>query len=358
MNNPRDPSTGELKRLLERLQELTPAPDAALGQQRLGDESSQHIYQDDAHPSRRLLAPPAPRLPAERAATINPWLFVLATALNTTVAAVLAVLITLGVVQHQPEQAVDETRTRLAMGRGGSGFDQRQESVTTGTFSTPLKEQTATAPMMAVSIRAIGSLDEPLRLEPQKPSRLPLQIEPEQAQRANYILVLSGLPPGTGLTGAERISSDSWLLTPDSLARLEITIPEWSTSLLEIGVELRRTNGLVAAGTIAWLRVMPPAAPKSSQKLDQVALKELLDRSNQLLSRGDVVAARTLYERAADMGSAVAALNLGSTYDPNRLWSLGVFGMVGNKERARHWYQRADQLGHPEAKERIRSLGE
>ena len=58
------------------------------------------------------------------------------------------------------------------------------------------------------------------------------------------------------------------------------------------------------------------------------------------------------------MGSAAAALNLGSTYDPNRLWSLGVFGMVGNKERARLWYRRADQLGHPEAKERIRQLGD
>lgn len=47
-----------------------------------------------------------------------------------------------------------------------------------------------------------------------------------------------------------------------------------------------------------------------------------------------------------------------ATYDPNRLWSLGVFGMVGNKERARQWYQRADQLGHPEAKERLRMLGD
>ena len=61
-------------------------------------------------------------------------------------------------------------------------------------------------------------------------------------------------------------------------------------------------------------------------------------------------------ERAAALGSAQAALVLGSTYDPGRLWSLGVFGMVGNKERAAHWYQRADELGHPEAKDRLKSL--
>jgi hypothetical protein len=354
MNNPRDPSTGELKRLLERLQELTPAPDGEPGQQRLGNESGQRLYQDDDYPGRRLLPPPAPRLPPDRAATINPWLFVLATALNTTVAAVLAVLITLGVVQQQqPEQMPVEARTALA--RGGPGFDRREENVTTGAVIAPTKEQNS---IVAVELSAIGSPAEPLRLEPRRSSRLPLQIEPELARRANYILILSGLPAGSGLTGAERISSDSWLLTPASLARLEITIPEWSAYLLEIGVELRRTNGVVAAGTTAWIMVSPPAAPKMSQKPDPVALKELLDKSNQLLSKGDVVAARALYERAVDMGSAAAALSLGSTYDPNRLWSLGVFGMVGNKERARHWYRRAEQLGHPEANERMRSLGD
>ncbi len=58
------------------------------------------------------------------------------------------------------------------------------------------------------------------------------------------------------------------------------------------------------------------------------------------------------------MGSGEAALALGATYDPNRLWSLGVFGMVGNAERARQWYLRAEQLGQPEAKERLRVLTE
>ncbi len=357
MNDRRDPNTGELKRLLERLQELTPAPDGALPQRRFGEEAGQHLDQDDGYPDRRLLPPPAPR-PLQQGATINPWLFVLATALNTTVAAVLAVLITLGVVQQQPEQAMtDDARSRLAKDRGAPGYDRRQESVTTSAVVAPWKDQ-APVSTIPVEVRAIGSPDDPLRLEPQRPARFPLQIEPEQARRSSYILILSGLPSGSGLTGAERISSDSWLLTAGALARLEITIPEWSASLLEIGVELRRTNGTVAADTTAWLLVAPPAAPKQAQKSDPVAMKELLDKGNQHLSKGDVVAARAVYERAVDLGSAAAALNLGATYDPNRLWSLGVFGMVGNKERARLWYRRADQLGHPEAKERIRLLGD
>jgi TPR repeat protein len=47
---------------------------------------------------------------------------------------------------------------------------------------------------------------------------------------------------------------------------------------------------------------------------------------------------------------------MGTTYDPRRLWGLGVFGMVGNKERARQWYQRAGELGHPDARARLRAL--
>jgi TPR repeat protein len=31
--------------------------------------------------------------------------------------------------------------------------------------------------------------------------------------------------------------------------------------------------------------------------------------------------------------------------------------MVGNKERARQWYSRAAELGHPEAKARLMALG-
>jgi TPR repeat protein len=57
------------------------------------------------------------------------------------------------------------------------------------------------------------------------------------------------------------------------------------------------------------------------------------------------------------MGSGSAALALGTTYDPNRLWSLGVLGLTGNKERARQWYLRASELGSSEAKARLMAPG-
>jgi TPR repeat protein len=126
----------------------------------------------------------------------------------------------------------------------------------------------------------------------------------------------------------------------------------------EVTIALRRTNGLVAAQTKAWIAVPPPASPDAAApKMNAAVVKDLVAKGDRLLEKGDIVAARTMYQRAAEMGSGSAALTLGATYDPTRLWSLGALGMVGNKERARQWYARASELGNPDAKAWLMALG-
>ena len=274
---------------------------------------------------------------------ISPWLFVMATALNTMVAAVLAVIITLGVVR---QERADTQPQGVAL---ASAYSQPAVE------SQPAQRGVGT---QAVELRPIGSPNQPLRLQPQKSARLPLQIQPEEAALEPFILVLSGAPDGMTLTGASRIGSDTWFLSPGSASRLEIALPEWSTSVFEITMALRRTNGLVVAQAKAWIAVPPPAGPEAvGTRTDESAAKELLAKADRLIEKGDIVAARTLYQRAAEMGSGMAALTLGATYDPSRLWSFGALGMVGNKERAKQWYLRAGELGHPDAKARLMALG-
>jgi hypothetical protein len=262
---------------------------------------------------------------------VSPWVFIVATAVNTVVAAVLAVVITLGVARREAAPAEAEK------------------------VAASVKPAVEMAPAVPLELLPVGSRTEPLRLEALKPARLPFEVRPEEAAQDSYILVLTGLPANATLSGASRIGTDTWHLAPGALQRLEIVVPEWSATVYEIGVELRRTNSVVAARSKIWLAVPPPSAPTGAN-LDQAALKDLVRSGDKLLSRGDVAAARAMYERAAAMGSAQAALAMGATYDPRRLWAQGVFGMVGNKERARQWYQRADELGHPEAKARIGTL--
>jgi hypothetical protein len=351
MDNPEDVArVREIKRLLDRIQQLPLVPEVPdqAAVLRPGSNTYQQPWSGHSHGSS---AEPGGGGRTRRGSSISPWLFVLATALNTIVAAVLAVLITLGVVrQGSPRDGT--------LPKGSVTVGPRAGDYATATAPSPGNPAQLMALTRAIELEPIGSPDRPLRLQALKSARLPLQIQPEEAQQETFILVLSGLPAKASIAGAERMSSDSWLLPPDSISKLEITVPEWSASLVEVGVELRRTNGAIAARTKGWIAVPPPQMPAVAAKLDQAALKELAQKGDQLLSRGDVVAARALYERAAEMGSAQAALALASTFDPNRLWSLGVFGMVGNKERARRWYMRADQLGHPEAKARVRMLGD
>ena len=48
-------------------------------------------------------------------------------------------------------------------------------------------------------------------------------------------------------------------------------------------------------------------------------------------------------------GYADAALALAATYDPQYLAQHSLIGVVGDETKARSWYQRARELGSPEA---------
>jgi hypothetical protein len=193
-------------------------------------------------------------------------------------------------------------------------------------------------------MRPIGSPGQPVQIETQRPVPLPLQIEPEKAASEPFILTLAGAPPGTIQFGGSRTSSDAWFLPPDSASRLEIVLPEWSP-LFEIAIVLRRTDGVVAAQSRAWIAVWPAAPPVKEPAKEGIkdvtgagtgpdAARDLLVTAGRLLARGDIAGARALYQRGAELGSAPAAMALASTYDPNRLWALGVLGLAGNKEQS------------------------
>jgi hypothetical protein len=265
----------------------------------------------------------------------SPWVFIAATAVNTALAAALAIVITLGMARREAPPAETD--------RVAGAFKPAGEAKSEPVVRRPL------------ALQPIGSANEPLRLEATKPARLPFGVRPQEALEESYTMRLTGLPANAALSGAINIGADSWHLPPGALANLEIVVPEWSAKVFEVGVELRYKNGELAAQSKLWLAVPPPPAPKRIS-LDEAALKELVRDGDKHFSRGDVVAARGVYERAAAMGSAQAALAMGTTFDQRRLWSHGVFGMVGDSERARHWYQRAEVLGHPEAKARISAL--
>ena len=82
----------------------------------------------------------------------------------------------------------------------------------------------------------------------------------------------------------------------------------------------------------------------------------LVKRGTDFLESGDIAAARLLLRRAAEAGSADAALALGSTFDPLVIGRLHAVNVRSDSAKAREWYQKAAQLGSPTAPDQLARL--
>ena len=82
----------------------------------------------------------------------------------------------------------------------------------------------------------------------------------------------------------------------------------------------------------------------------------LIERGDELLRTGDIMAARLAYERAAAGGNRNAETGVAKTYDPLFLAQSGVRGLRGDPGRAALWYGRAAAAGGREAQERLKRL--
>jgi len=108
--------------------------------------------------------------------------------------------------------------------------------------------------------------------------------------------------------------------------------------------------------TAPMLQAEAPSPRKFIRALDPEEIKLLTRQGEQLAATGDLVTARILFQRAAEVGDATAAMALGATYDPNVLAQLGVAGMAADVEKARSWYRKAQSQGSAEATRRLRAL--
>jgi hypothetical protein len=106
--------------------------------------------------------------------------------------------------------------------------------------------------------------------------------------------------------------------------------------------------------------VSPLVAPRPPAAAEDAAVIAAKMRIGvELMTYGEVTAARAMFERAAEAGEAAGAFALAETYDPL------VLGELRLRERimpdialARTWYERARDLGSPEARDRISRLAQ
>jgi hypothetical protein len=96
-----------------------------------------------------------------------------------------------------------------------------------------------------------------------------------------------------------------------------------------------------------------PALPPEDR--DQ-ALR-LKQKGDDQLALGLVAPARLLYERAADLGLAEAALALAATYDETAAAHANLRGIATDPKAAAHWYERARLLAARDPDRQVQILG-
>jgi hypothetical protein len=79
----------------------------------------------------------------------------------------------------------------------------------------------------------------------------------------------------------------------------------------------------------------------------------------ELMTYGEIFAARAMFQRVAEAGEGAGAFALAETYDPIVLEGLRLREQImPDVALARTWYERARDLGSPEARDRISRLAQ
>jgi hypothetical protein len=100
-----------------------------------------------------------------------------------------------------------------------------------------------------------------------------------------------------------------------------------------------------------------PRRPVAAEDASVIAAKMKI--GVELMTYGEVTAAREMFQRVAEAGEGAGAFALAETYDPLVLGGLRLReGIMPDLALARAWYERARDLGSLEARDRILRLAQ
>lgn len=189
----------------------------------------------------------------------------------------------------------------------------------------------------------------------QPPARVALKIRAGKVPPSSFVR-LRGLPPMAALSEGHAIAPGTWAVPLNALADLAVAVPANATGSAEVMVALMSADGSVLDEARFTLVILASSAPPTSLYDRQRAI-QYLEKGKEQLAQGLVAPARLLYERAADLGLAEAAMALAETYDPAALDRSHLRGVEPDIKEARRWYERALALGDADAGKRLQRLG-
>jgi hypothetical protein len=207
-------------------------------------------------------------------------------------------------------------------------------------------------PRLMVEAERVLQADEPA----------PLTIAYEDAG-SEVSVMIDGLAPGSTLEAGTPVARNAWRLANADLHRAVIRPPRGFVGVMTLIFELRLADDTVGdrqslqlewSGASAPAPAVPVGPPPRHRDASEITA--LMKRGKDLMASGDIVAARLMFQPAAEAGDASAAFALAETYDPSVLDKLATTGIQPDVALARQWYEKAKELGSTAAPERLVGL--
>jgi hypothetical protein len=227
-------------------------------------------------------------------------------------------------------------------------------------------------------------VDRTIFVEPDSQTVLPIEVGPRDALPSHAFLRMRGFPRSVSLTEGHAIAPGSWAVPLSALGSLKAIVPSGVSGRNEIIISLVDVDGttlaeiktalVVGPPRVLAAPVDPPPVPKrlepaspgltaKAARLPPELTPEQKARAERYLAlgarhleQGNIGAARSFFQRAAEVGLAEGALKMAATFDPVELARLDAVAVSPDRREARRWYERARELGALEADERLARL--
>jgi hypothetical protein len=229
-----------------------------------------------------------------------------------------------------------------------------------------------------------------LWLKPGSQNPVEVKVVPSGAIPPQSVIVIRGVPSSMRFSEGRLFGPGVWVIPVTRLTDLKLqTLPDASSGgmltvvltslegaplaeaqITVISMPANQTVENTTAPAIMPLPVPvitpPPAftgttqdsfSPPQVMVESRAELLMLLEKGKENHSLGNILIARQFYQRAADKGLAEGAFALAGTYDPHELSRRKeMAGVSPDPELAKKWYQKAGELGSPEAAARLSLL--
>jgi len=180
-----------------------------------------------------------------------------------------------------------------------------------------------------------------------------IAIDPSGPFPPRAIITVDGIPESSTFSVGRPYGETGWSFRPDEIADNLRLIPSKAGSS-DLHIQLLTADGVSIASAFTHVDVTTDhkstlvSRPEESGRID-----ELLAHGRKMVQVGYLAGARAYFRRAAEAGSADAALALGETYDQNFIDSIGAHGIKPDLAQAQTWYERARELGSEEANAKL-----